>query len=41
MTAEEVMPVSGHTSYASFKRYVNITEQRKKEAMAKAWGAEI
>jgi integrase len=38
MTAEEVMPVSGHESYASFKRYVNITDQRKKKAMAKAWG---
>ena len=38
MTAEEVMPVSGHENYASFKRYVNITDQRKKIAMSKAWG---
>jgi integrase len=38
MTTEEVMPVSGHENYASFKRYVNITDQRKKKAMSKAWG---
>jgi integrase len=37
MTAEEVMSISGHKDYKSFKRYVNITEQRKKNAMLKAW----
>jgi integrase len=39
MTAEEVMRISGHESYASFSRYVNITEQRKRESMGKAWGS--
>ncbi len=38
MTAEEVMPISGHENYVSFKRYVKITDQRKKKAMARAWG---
>jgi integrase len=38
MTAEEVMKISGHEDYQSFKRYVDITEQRKKESMARAWG---
>ena len=37
MSAEEVMSISGHKDYKSFKRYVNITEQRKTVAMQKAW----
>jgi hypothetical protein len=37
MTAEEVMSISGHKDYKSFKRYVNITEQRKKTVMQMAW----
>jgi site-specific recombinase XerD len=39
MSAEEVMSITGHKDYKSFKRYVTITEQRKKTVMAKAWGA--
>ncbi|MET4080061.1 integrase [Pedobacter sp. UYP30] len=39
MSAEEVMTISGHEDYKSFKRYVNITEKRKKVVMLKAWGA--
>lgn len=39
MSAEEVMTISGHEDYKSFKRYVNITENRKKVVMLKAWGA--
>lgn len=39
MSAEEVMTISGHEDYKSFKRYVNITEKRKKIVMLKAWGA--
>jgi integrase len=39
MSAEETMAVSGHDSYASFKRYVNVTNDRKKKAMGKAWAA--
>ncbi len=38
MNAEEVMAVTGHRSYASFKRYVKITQERKKAVMQKAWG---
>lgn len=39
MSAEEVMTISGHKDYKSFKRYVNVTEKRKKVVMLKAWGA--
>jgi integrase len=38
MSAEEVMTVTGHKDYKSFKRYVKVTEQRKKVVMLKAWG---
>ena len=38
LNAEEVMSITGHKSYASFKRYVNVTKERKKAAMLKAWG---
>jgi integrase len=37
MTAEVVMATTGHTDYKSFKRYVKITEDRKKIAMSNAW----
>jgi site-specific recombinase XerD len=40
MSAEEVMSISGHKDYKSFKRYVNITGQRKKTSMQKAWQLE-
>jgi integrase len=39
MTAEEVMTITGHSDYKSFKRYVKVTEQRKKVVMLKAWEA--
>jgi integrase len=39
MSAEEVMTISGHETYASFKKYVKVTETRKKVVMLKAWGA--
>lgn len=38
MSAEEVMEISGHSDYKSFKRYVRVTEKRKKLVMVKAWG---
>jgi site-specific recombinase XerD len=38
MNAEEVMKVGGWKSYTSFSRYVNITDQRSKVVMGKAWG---
>ncbi len=38
MTAELVMATTGHTDYKSFKRYVKITEERKKTAMENSWG---
>lgn len=37
MSAEEVMQISGHTSYKSFKRYVHISRERAKKAMNNAW----
>jgi integrase len=39
MSAEETMSVTGHSDYKSFKRYVRITEERKKLVMNRAWGA--
>ncbi len=41
MSAEEVMSITGHKDYKSFKRYVNITEHRKKLVMEKAWGKQV
>ncbi|MEJ5994963.1 site-specific integrase [Pedobacter sp. Du54] len=38
MSAEEVMEISGHSDYRSFKRYVKVTEKRKTVVMRKAWG---
>ena len=38
MSAEQVMSISGHTDYKSFKRYVDVTEKLKKDAMGRAWG---
>jgi integrase len=35
MSAEFVMKLTGHTSYASFQRYVNLTPQRVAEEFAK------
>lgn len=40
MATEEVMHVSGHTSYKSFKRYVNITKERAKKVMESLWTRE-
>lgn len=39
MSAEEVMKIGGWKSYASFARYINITEKRTKVVMSKAWGS--
>lgn len=38
ISAEVVMTITGHKDYKSFKRYVKVTEERKKTAMAQAWG---
>jgi integrase len=38
MNAEEVMEIGGWKDYKSFKRYVRITEKRKKIVMKNAWG---
>lgn len=38
MPTELIMEVSGHRSYASFKRYVNITKEQKVKAMIDIWG---
>lgn len=37
MKAEEIMNITGHKSYQSFKKYVKITEKRAKEALLSAW----
>lgn len=36
--AETVMAITGHKTYSSFQRYVKVTEDRKRNEMAKAWG---
>lgn len=41
MSAEEVMSITGHRDYQSFKRYVKVTEQRKKIVLLKAWGGKV
>jgi integrase len=41
MSAEQVMYIGGWSSYASFKRYVNITKKLSKAVMAKAWGEPV
>lgn len=37
MSAEQVMAISGHKDYKSFKRYVNVTNEIKTQAVLKAW----
>ncbi|MDH5825755.1 site-specific integrase [Sphingobacterium faecium] len=37
MSAEEVMPITGHKDYKNFKRYHHLTEKRAKEAILQAW----
>ncbi len=39
MSAEQVMAITGHTDYKSFKRYVNVSKRLTKTVMIKAWGA--
>jgi hypothetical protein len=41
MSAEEVMSITGHKDYKNFKRYVKVTEQRKKVVMSKAWSGVV
>lgn len=36
---QEVMALSGHTTYKAFRRYVDVNDNRKKTVMAEAWGA--
>src|SRR5690606_24703110 len=38
MKAEEIMPITGHKSYESFKRYLNVTKDASKTALLNAWG---
>jgi site-specific recombinase XerD len=38
MSAEQVMAITGHTDYKSFKRYVDVTKKLTKVVMIKAWG---
>lgn len=41
MNAETVMKLGGWSDYKSFSRYVNITENVKRKAMANAWGEPV
>lgn len=36
MSTEDLMTISDHKTYKSFKKYVNVTEKRKKVVMLKA-----
>lgn len=38
MKAEEIMPITGHASYESFKRYLNVTKTSAQTALLNAWG---
>lgn len=38
IAAQEVMAITGHTTYKAFKRYVDVTSKRKQAVMAQAWG---
>ena len=38
MSAEQVMAITGHTDYKSFKKYVDITKKLSRVVMVKAWG---
>ena len=38
MAPQEVMALTGHTTFKAFKRYVDVTNERKKAVMAQAWG---
>lgn len=37
--AQVVMKLSGHKTWAAFRRYVEVSEQHKRDEVAKAWGA--
>jgi len=36
---QDVMSLSGHTTFKAFKRYVDVNDAQKKTVMANAWGA--
>ncbi len=38
IASQEVMTLTGHTTYKSFARYVKVTDERKQAAMIKAFG---
>lgn len=38
VASQEVMTLTGHTTYKSFARYVKVTDERKENAMVKAFG---
>jgi integrase len=35
---QDVMSLSGHTTFKAFKRYVDVNDNQKKTVMANAWG---
>ena len=38
IAGQEIMTLAGHTTYKSFARYVKVTDERKRDAMVKAFG---
>jgi integrase len=38
IASQDVMAITGHTTFKAFKRYIEVTSKRKQAAMAKAWG---
>lgn len=38
IAAQEVMALTGHSTFKSFKRYVEVNNKRKQAVMAQAWG---
>lgn len=38
IAVQEVMSLSGHSTFKAFKRYVDVNDNRKKAVMATAWG---
>ena len=38
IASQEVMAITGHTTFKAFKRYIDVTSKRKQAVMAKAWG---
>lgn len=38
MAVQDVMSITGHSSFKAVKRYIDVNKERKKTVMAEAWG---